>query len=225
MGGRHTPANSATTEKKSNDTVEGLASAIGLAPSTIRRHLDILQRDRLVAFEEVRRRTGRPEYSFFLTEGGHEALPKGYDMLLGMLVDELAGMTEEETTGRNGEQVLEFILRRLSDRVWHRYEDEVADADLEHRLSTLMSVLRQEDFFPEAEVVDGVLQIKLFNCPFRAVAMQNKAVCSFDGNLVSGMLDVGVSREACIHDGDPVCMYTAGLSAAEAESLSATASV
>ena len=57
-------------QKHSNDTVEGLANAIGLAPATIRRHLDILQRDRLVTFEEVRKRTGRPEYSFYLTEGG-----------------------------------------------------------------------------------------------------------------------------------------------------------
>jgi len=38
-------------QKKTNDSVGGLAGSMGLAPATIRRHLDILQRDRLVAFE------------------------------------------------------------------------------------------------------------------------------------------------------------------------------
>ena len=60
-------------QKNTNDTVGGLAQAIGLAVATIRRHLDILRRDPLVAFEEVRKKTGRPEYSFFLTEDGQEA--------------------------------------------------------------------------------------------------------------------------------------------------------
>ena len=62
-------------QKNNSDTVEGLAKAIGLAPATIRRHLDILQRDRFVAFEEIRKKTGRPEYSFFLTHDGPETLP------------------------------------------------------------------------------------------------------------------------------------------------------
>ncbi len=34
-------------------TVDELAKDIGLAPATIRRHLDILQRDQLAAFEQV----------------------------------------------------------------------------------------------------------------------------------------------------------------------------
>ena len=76
-------------QKKTNDSVGGLAESMGLAPATIRRHLDILQRDRLVAFEEVRKKTGRPDYSFYLTEDGHQALPKSYDVLLRLLVDEL----------------------------------------------------------------------------------------------------------------------------------------
>ena len=42
-------------QRNSCDTVDGLAKSIGLAPATIRRHLDILQCDRFVSFEEVRK--------------------------------------------------------------------------------------------------------------------------------------------------------------------------
>ena len=200
-------------QNNNNDTVEGLANAIGLAPATIRRHLDILQRDRLVTFEEVRKRTGRPEYSFYLTEVGQEALPKDYDRLLGKMVQELSAMTPEDTRDRTGQQILELVFLRLSKGVTQMYETELAGKDLAHRLRTLEGHLGQENFSPETEVVGGELRIKLLNCPFRSAALQNKAVCTFDLNLISSMLEMDVEREQCIHDGDSGCMDTAAVGA------------
>ena len=210
-------------QRNSNDTVDGLATEIGLAPATIRRHLDILQRDRFVAFDEVRKKTGRPEYSFYLTEDGHEALPKGYDLLLNMLIEELAALLAEDTSGRAGSEILELVFHRLSDKVWQKYESTVSGEDLEFRLSTLMGLLSKEDFFPEVELVDDTLRIKLLNCPFRSVALRNDAVCSFDSNLIASMLEIQPVREACIHDGDSCCVYSADLDSADAKKLSAIA--
>ena len=208
-------------QKNANDTVDGLAKAIDLAPATIRRHLDILQRDRLVAFEEVRKRTGRPEYSFYLTEEGQEALPKDYDMLLNMLIQEMSALTVQDTGGRDGEQVLELVFQRLSNKVWSNYQQEVDGKDLEYRLGKLMQLLTQGDFFPEAELVNGTLMIRLLNCPFRSVALQSTAVCSFDSCLISAMLDVDVAQAACIHHGDTGCMYTAKIGASDGRKPSA----
>ena len=98
-------------QSKGNQTVEALATSIGLAPATIRRHLDILQRDRFVEFCEVRKKTGRPEYSFFLTEEGQETLPKDYDRLLALTVEGLARLSTEEINGRDGGQVLELVFQ------------------------------------------------------------------------------------------------------------------
>ena len=209
-------------QKNTHDTVDGLTKAIHLAPATIRRHLDILQRDRLVAFREVRKKTGRPEYSFYLTEDGHEALPKNYDRLLSMMIQELTAMTPEDTTGHGGAEILDLIFLRMSERVWGTYQGRVAGKDLGFRLNTLMGLLKEEDFFPAAEMVGGELRIRLLNCPFRLTALQTKAVCSFDGNLISDMLNVDVVREECIHDDDAGCLYTAQIGATEASELSSS---
>ena len=198
-------------QRNLNDTVEGLANTIGLAQATIRRHLDILQRDRLVAFREVRKRTGRPEYSFYLTNGGQEALPKHYDQLLGMVVEELSVLTKEDAAAKNGQQILELVFQRLSNEVSQEYEDELAGKNLPYRLSTLMGHLGEQSFSPEAEVADGTLRIRLHNCPFRSVALQNNAVCTFDHNLISSLLELDVQRAECIHDGADGCMYTAAI--------------
>ena len=194
-------------QKNTNDTVDGLARAIGLAAATIRRHLDILQRDRLVAFEEVRKKTGRPEYSFFLTEDGQEALPKDYDMLLGLMIGELADLSVDDTMGRDGEGVLELVFQRLSGRVFEDHRQEVEGQSLEVRLKALLRLLGDEDFYPEANFVDGTLRIRLINCPFRSVALRSKAVCTFDSNIISSMLDMAVSQEMCINDGADGCVY------------------
>ena len=204
-------------------TVDSLARSIGLAPATIRRHLDILQRDRLVAFEEVRKKTGRPEYSFYLTERGQESLPKNYDLLLNMLIKEIADLSTEDIGRRDGEQVLEMVFQRLSANVWSDHEDQVRGEDLPSRLAALVRLLDERDFFPETEVSEGVLQIRLLNCPFRAVALNNNAVCTFDSNLMSAMLDIDLERRTCIHDGDGGCVYAAPVDDREAQLLSAVA--
>ena len=82
------------------ETVEQLLRALGLAPATVRRHLDILQRDGLVTYRLVRKKAGRPEYSYYLTEAGQESLPKDYHRLLGLLVQEMDSVAPPDGTGR-----------------------------------------------------------------------------------------------------------------------------
>ena len=208
-------------QKNTNDSVEGLARAIGLAPATIRRHLDILQRDQLVAFKEVRKRTGRPEYSFFLTENGQEALPKKYDMLLGLMIGELSQLEAVDIDGLDGEGVLEVVFGRLSGSLWEDRLREVAGQSLEFRLDSLLRLLTAQDFYPAAEVVGDTLRIHLVNCPFRSVALRSKAVCAYDSAVITAMLDVDMTQEMCIHDGADGCVYEGRIAAAEAEVLAA----
>ena len=196
-------------QQSGQDTVDGLARFMELAPATIRRHLDILQRDRYVTFDEVRKKTGRPEYSFYLTENGQEAMPKAYDKLLGMVIGEVASLKSDETSGKTGEQVLRLVFRRLSDRASGQYESQVRGQGLEQKLEILVSHLRESDFSPDVEVRDGTLRIKLMNCPFRSVALEHESVCTYDSNLIAKILDVDLQRQGCIHDGEAHCVYTA----------------
>ena len=200
-------------------TVAGLASALGLAPATIRQHLDILQRNHMVTYEMARKKMGRPEHSFYLTEEGHEAMPKGYGRLLGMMMEEMSTLTTNDTKARDGSNLLKFVLTRISEKVSRQYGNQTEGKTLSDRLTALMHHLKQDDFSPEAEVVDGTLQIKLSNCPFRSVAMQNKAVCTFDLNLIANILDLEISRDECIHDGSGSCTYSADINPQAAEAL------
>ena len=71
-------------------TVEALTESLGLAAATVRRHLDVLQRDGHVEREAVRRSTGRPHYVFKLTQA---AEPPDLDERLALRGYELSDPT------------------------------------------------------------------------------------------------------------------------------------
>ena len=192
-------------------TVDGLSKALGLAPATIRRHLDILQRDRLVTFIQVRKSTGRPEYSFSLTETGHEALPKGYAMLLSDLVEELGALSGDEVDSRPGSELLDLALTRIGKRAAAEYGG--ADVDV---IQTLQTVLEDRSFAPEIERRETGLYIRVTNCPFRSVARSDSAVCTFGKSLISAIVGCEVRQEAGIAQGGQHCSYVVPLEVIDA---------
>lgn len=190
-------------------TVDQLARDVGLASATVRRHLDILQRDRLVAFDQVKKKVGRPEYSFYLTESGHEVLPKAYDRLLAGVLHELAALPGEEVGSHAEESLSRDLLQRLAVETAKSYQVNPSSRDLSQRIAVTREALEQESFAPEIEQRDGLVQICLSNCPFRSVALENSAVCAYDKALVSALLGSEVVQIRCIRDGDVNCCYVA----------------
>ena len=190
-------------QSRQGETVAGLARELGLAPATVRRHMDILQRDGLLTYEEVRHGTGRPEHLFSLTDSGHEELPKNYDALLSELVSEMASLSEEETSGRSGEELVEFAFANVARRAAEPYIKEKGSDPIE----ALHQLLTDHDFAPEFEVMESGIRITLNNCPFRSAVKDNPTICSFDTGLISGVLKSEARREACIRNGDQCCSY------------------
>jgi predicted ArsR family transcriptional regulator len=190
-------------------TVDSLARSMGLAPATVRRHLDILQRDQLVTFVEVHKRTGRPEYSYYLTPLGQESLPKGYDRLLALLLEELASLDVAGIGDRSGREVMRLLVDRVASRVVSQYQRPGASA--EERLNALTSLLVQQEFAPELERVENVVRVKLHNCPFRTVALAEGDVCGMDRTIISAFVNGPVEKERCISTGAHSCSYVARL--------------
>ena len=87
-------------QRQEHASVEQLSKEMELASATVRRHLDILQRDQLVSFTQVKKKTGRPEHTYYLTETGQETLPKNYSSLLSRLLEEIRSLDLPEETER-----------------------------------------------------------------------------------------------------------------------------
>ncbi len=187
-------------------TVDGLAAAMVLAPATIRRHLDILQRDNLVAFTQVKKKTGRPEHAYFLTETGQETLPKRYSRLLERLVEGLSAMSSQDVKNKSGVDVLKLLIERTGVQAAPGMSHD-SSLPLTQRVEQAMDVLRDEQFHPEFAEVPGGVRVVFHNCPFRSVALKNSSVCDFDYALLSTLLGPDIVKELSLADGSHSCCY------------------
>jgi len=183
-------------------TVDGLSKAMGLAPATVRRHLDILQRDQLVSYTQVRKSTGRPEYSFSLTDAGHESMPNEYDILLAELIEQLGTMTPDDVGGKSGQEILDSAFTRIGERIAAEYRNGNTDV-----ARALQSALEDRRTIPVLERKDDGLHVKVTNCPFRSVARADDTVCVFHRSLVSGIAGREVRQETGIAQGGRFCSY------------------
>lgn len=183
-----------------------MAQALGLASATIRRHLDILQRDHLVSWTEARRPSGRPHYVFFLTDTGHERLPRQYDVLASLLLHTLTSLTSQETHSRTGAQLVDMAMSRVGHLLADQYRQMVTGADLGQRVRQVAEVLGQ-DTQSDWEKTDDGFQVHAYNCPFQRVAVTNPAVCLAHQQMLSDLLGAEVRRTESLAQSDPRCTY------------------
>jgi predicted ArsR family transcriptional regulator len=158
----------------------------------------------------VRKKQGRPEFVYSLTEEGREAGHRDYRKLLDFLLREIRVLEVSDLAGIEGDDLLRFLLGRISQRV-NSHHQEAARTSAREKLTHLEQALAQEGFAPEVVQTNGNVQIRLHNCPFRAVALGQEAVCCIDRNLIAGILGVEPEQQSSIRDGNLTCSYLAPL--------------
>jgi predicted ArsR family transcriptional regulator len=195
-------------EQHHRATVGRLAQEMGQSSASVRRHLDILQRDQLVAFQREKRGTGRPEHVYRLTEAGQALLPKGYDRLLERLLRGIFSLPNAEFGSLSSEELLQFLFGRMAQETAEG-EAPASQEPLLHRVTRLAAILEREQFSSEITEESGAIRICLRNCPFRSAALGTAPVCSYDQMVISTVLGRDVVMERCIRDGDDDCLYLA----------------
>src|SRR5437773_11688363 len=76
-------------QRNGRATVKELGQLLGLTSTGIRQHLTVLERDGLVAVRQERRRVGRPNLVYSLTDEADRVFPKTYDVLASALLQAL----------------------------------------------------------------------------------------------------------------------------------------
>lgn len=187
-------------KQKNQATVDSLAKIANVSPVTVRHHLNGLQADGLLVVERVRRKVGRPYYSYSLSEKGHELFPKRYARLSSRLLEELkerfpAGVIVELFNG---------VVQRLVED--HRPSFE--HLDFEGRLTYLVGLLEEEGFLARWEKTDTGYQIIEYSCPYISVGQAHTEVCTFDKTLILSVLGTPAQQHSCMLEGDSCCQFT-----------------
>ena len=172
--------------------IEELASEIGLAGATVRRHLDVLLRDGHVAVEQVRGRTGRPRYVFSLTDLGAQQFPHHYVRLTHRFLEEIVSLDAGETEGKDGRALAGLLFDRMADRLVAEYGPRIRGSDLVERARTAAGMLADEGIAFEVSVrADGAVDMVGRGCPCARIERDERdsgAGCEHDRRLLERLI-------------------------------------
>ena len=182
-------------------TAAELASALALTPAAVRRHLDQLVLDGIVAPRDKqvvgRRGRGRPAKVFAITDAGRDHFEHGYDELA---VEALRFL---QASGGD-EAVMAFARGRLSD-LEERYAPIVSAAEPAERLQVLAEALTSDGYAASVGSVPNGAQMCQHHCPVAHVAVEFPHLCEAETEMFATLLGTHVQRLATIAHGDGVC--------------------
>ena len=186
-------------KRNGSATLEELAGSIGLSPVTIRAHLSVLERDDLIAFDEVRGKVGRPHFVYSLGPGAEHYFPSSYHLLGARF---LAGFKAVA-----GAQALDEVVGQVAEAWAGERAGRLLGKDLEARVSEVAKIRTEDGAMAEWERTEDGYIIRQYHCPVHRVAENHPEVCQAELEYVRRMLGVPVQREGSLCDGDGQCRY------------------
>lgn len=174
-------------------TVDDLTKELGLAPATIRRHLDILTRDGHVDVTQVRRQTGRPHYLFSLSDAGEDLFPKHYVQITNRLIEEIVALAPEETAGRSGSELASLVFEKMTQRLAQHIAPRIHGSTLAERVHATKEALAEEGLVFGVEETDDGYLLTGHGCPCPKVADRHGQVCTHHQRLLALLLAADVT--------------------------------
>lgn len=197
-------------KEQGSATVAELAGALGMAPVSVRHHLDILQGDNLIRVERVRRKggVGRPQQIYALTEDANALFPNDFANLAANLVQALKRVLPPEEVERTFESIAHNMAEEMPD-----YER--TDISIEERLERITDYLNQRGYLARWERVDDDEQgdqnplyfIHKHNCPYAGVSDEHPELCMMDQALIDDLVGGHCERTQSMVGNQLCCTY------------------
>lgn len=185
--------------RRSAQTVDDLASALGLTDNAVRSHLSALERDGIVRAEGVRRAAGagKPPTVYELQPDADVMLSRAYAPALRALTDAL--MTE--LPADRAEAILRRVGHDLADQAGGR-----APGDRKARVRAAAAVLQKLGAETDVIETEEGLRIQGAGCPLSSAVSAQPCVCLAVETLVSDVSGEP-ARSCCEHGPRPRCCF------------------
>lgn len=181
--------------------VDDLAEVLDLTSVTVRHHLDILRTEGLVAEPVIRHRTsrGRPQYLYSLTEKASQYFPKNYDDLASKILAEIKAASTPE--GVN------VIFEGVASRFAAEAPRPAPGEPITNRLDRAVAFLNARGYVAHWEATSEGFVLHTCNCPYEALAPQNRELCGMDKALIGNLVGAAPQCLTRVADGSSSCAY------------------
>jgi len=187
-------------KKKGRMSVDELAIEMGVSKVSVRRHLELLGSDGLIAFETERQERGRPGHVYFLTDKAEMLFPTGYNAF--------ALRVLHQVRAQFGESGIASVLCGQTDELIAVFKPLLERLSFKAKIEKLSQLLNERGYDVSFQrLPGGAYVVRQHNCPMLAVAATYGQVCIEELRLYRELLDVEVLRECRIAAGAQSCDY------------------
>jgi predicted ArsR family transcriptional regulator len=173
-------------------TADALAHKLGISAVAVRKHLAVLERDRLITTELERRPMGRPTYLYRPTAIAEELFPHDYANLATAVLEMIRRM--------DGEHKIDELFRHRAEVLASELATRVQGTTLQERLQQVAQVLEEQGYMPEIiKLQEGRERYLLteHHCPILQVAKVFQQACTCELDVLLKLLRANVKR--CDH--------------------------
>lgn len=181
-------------------SVESLAEAVGLAPVTVRHHLNLLRDEGLVDVAAEPSGRGRPKHVYRLSQTGGQAVVE--DNRFAVLTARLLDAMRAADRGQ-----VEAVFAGMAESIAADHRSDFAERPIEARLDAVVALLADEGFTTRWDRDAEGFVLQQLSCPFHALGEQHREVCCMDERLIEAVVGGEVEREDWRMDGGATCVY------------------
>ena len=183
-------------------TAKMLAEDFQLTTMGVRQHLQGLEEDGLVDFEDIKAKVGRPTRHWHLTPKGHRRFTDRHGDLIIQMLDSV-----EELFGQEG---LGKVVGRREDQTFEQYQAQLVGVEnIAEKLQILTTLREREGYMAELHQ-DGEDFVLIENhCPICHAAQRCPSLCQSELAVFQRLLgnEYQVNRQEHIIAGERRCAY------------------
>ena len=183
-------------------TAADLSDKLSITPAGVRRHLDSLIAEGVLApkdpYQVNSRGRGRPSKVFVMTDKGREKFEHSYD--------DLAVAALKFMASKNGSHLVdEFAQSRADDFERKGEQIKKSGKSIAEKTKALSKLLSKEGYASTTDKMGNGEEICQHHCPIAHVAAEYPQLCEAETAAFSAILGTHVQRLATIAHGDGVC--------------------
>lgn len=171
----------------------------GITAVTVRHHLNQLQKRGLITTPEMRhkRKPGRPQHVYALTEQAHKHFPSNYRQLTSDLI--------EQIRQRLPQSQVNVIFDGIADDM--AASAQIPDVSLPGRLEMVVEYLNTHGYDADWEKTDEGYVLHTRNCPYHDISQKDDTLCEMDMRLITSLVGRVPRRLSLVSCGEATCSY------------------
>ena len=174
-------------------TILELANELEITEMAVRRHIQTLERDKLILSDVKKQTLGRPSKVYQLAEQGEDLFPKKYKEFS---IELLQGLIEA-----GQEQLVQDILIKNREKHFEQYHLDPKNKTFIEKLNSLKKIQELEGYMPKVENQEGTIHFKELNCPLVEIAKEYPQICHAEREFIENYLGAELKSLSSMVDG------------------------